>query len=86
MLRIAALSVVLFAFPALAFAESAADTSRCGGEEDCTVYFMDDEEVEGGVVSPDGGLIRGGRSFRRVPLIRTRTHFVDLMLKSAENL
>jgi hypothetical protein len=86
MLRVIAISMVLCALPMIAAAESASDSSRCDSESECTEYFMDDEEVEGGVQSPESGLIRTHRSFRRIPLIRARAHFVDLMLKSVENL
>lgn len=86
MLRVAALCMVLCAFPMVAFAESASSTARCDSETECTEYFMDDEDVEGAVQNPGNGLIRAGRDFRRIPLIRTRVHFVNEMLKSVEDL
>ena len=72
--------------PAVAFAEAGGSTSHCDNETECTEYFMDDEDVEGGVQNAGQGLIQGHRSFQRIPLIRTRVHFVDVMLKSVENL
>jgi hypothetical protein len=86
MLRVAALCMVLCALPAVALAESAPASSRCDAQTECTEYFMDDEEVDGDVLGPDNPLIRSHRPFHRVPLIRTRVHFVDVMLKSVENL
>ena len=48
--------------------------------------FMDADDVYGGTVNPDGDLLTSRRTLHRPPLIRIRSHFVDMMLKSVEDM
>lgn len=54
--------------------------------ENCTTYSFEDEDVEGGVVGPNGERLTAGPPMRRESLIQVREHFIDMMLKSVEQL
>lgn len=86
MLRVVAICLALVALPALAAAEAGSSSAYCDQQQECTEYFMETDDVEGQVQDPGNDLLSSAGSFRRVPLIRTRTHFIDVMLKSVENL
>lgn len=84
MLRVAALTLALCLFPIVAAAERA--ETHCDNEQDCTEYFMDGDDVYGGMDRPDADLMTARGEFLRPPLIRVRSHFVDMMLKSVEDM
>jgi len=84
MLRVAALTLALCLVPIAAIAEEA--QTHCGSEGDCTEYFMDGDNVTGDLLRPDADRVSSQRALHRPPLIRVRSHFVDMMLKSVEDM
>ncbi len=84
MMRAAIVTLALCFFPAMAAAEE--EGARCAPGEECTEYFFDADDVTGNVLSPDDVLVRGDRTIHRPPLIRTRVHFVNEMVKSVEDI
>lgn len=84
MLRVAALTLALCLFPVFAAAENA--STHCDNQQDCTEYFMDADDIYGGMERPDADLMTARRELHRPPLIRVRSHFVDMMLKSVEDM
>jgi hypothetical protein len=51
-----------------------------------TRFDFDDDEVEGGVMSPDGEVVNGVRNVRFGSLLKPRGSFVPELLKSVEGL
>ena len=84
MLRAPALTFALCLFPLAAVAEEA--SSRCDNQQDCTEYFMDADDIYGDMERPDADLMTVRRELHRPPLVRVRTHFVNEMLKSVEDM
>ncbi len=86
MLRAIVVSLVVCLFPLAAAAESSETATHCGAEESCTEYFMDGEAVEGDFVRPDGDLMSGRGRLHTTSLIRVRSHYMDLLTKSVEDI
>ena len=78
------LVLVASLFPVTALAQ---DRGRPAEVDPVTSYtFTDGSAVEGGRYNPSEDLVRGQTRRRRDTLVRPRTHYVNEMLKSVENL
>jgi hypothetical protein len=86
MMRTFAICMALIALPALTWAEAGSAAADCEGQQQCTEYFMDGDDVEAQVQTPREDLLSTTNTFRRVPLIHPRADFVDHLLESVENL
>src|SRR5437868_3191542 len=51
-----------------------------------TVYDFDDDVVEGDLVRPDGEFVDTRKAAKHSSLIKIREHFINEMLKSAEDI
>jgi hypothetical protein len=94
--RSAILVAALFLAPAGAVAQqkggkAAPPAGAAGGDSGViyrqkTVYDFDDDIVEGALVRPDGEFVDSRRGAKHSSLIKIRQHFIDQMLKSAEDI
>jgi hypothetical protein len=85
---VAALTVVLFASPALAQSPEVGVDGATGATsyERVTTYDFEDDYVEGQLLRPDGENIAGQRHGKESSLIRIRQDFVPEMVQSVEDL
>ena len=68
---------------------ASADDSREASSnrpEEVTTYRFEDDLVQGDLLRPDGEVLRVRRRRAAGSLIRVREHFIDQLLKTAENL
>lgn len=86
MLRAIVASLVVCLFPLVAAAEEGAPATHCGVQDSCTEYFMDGEQVEGDFVRPDAELMSGRGRLHTTSLIRVRSHYMDLLTTSVEDI
>jgi hypothetical protein len=86
MLRATVLFLAVCLFPLAAAAEESETSTHCGAQETCTEYFMDGEQVEGDFVRPDGDLMSSRGRIHTTSLIRVRSHYMDLLRKSVEDI
>ncbi len=84
MLRATVLCLAMCIFPVVAAAEES--SGQCASGEDCTEYFFDGDEVTASLRQSDFLLLQGRGDLHRPPLIRTRVHFVNEMVKSVEDI
>ena len=83
---------ILFACTALLVATPAfAQAPPAGGGDGVsykskTVYDFDDDVVEGDLVRPDGEFVDTRKAAKHSSLIKIREHFINEMLKSAEDI
>ena len=88
MKRILFVAAATLLMSAPAFAE---DPAPAGGGDGVsykskTVYDFDDDVVEGDLVRPDGEFVDTRKAAKHSSLIKIREHFINEMLKSAEDI
>lgn len=81
---IAAGALLFTAAPAMA-QDSPVDKGNVSYKQK-TVYDFDDDVVEGDLVRPDGEFVDIRKTAKHSSLIKIREHFIDEMLKSAEDI
>jgi hypothetical protein len=86
MLRAIVVSLVVCLFPLVAAAEEGEPSTHCGAQDSCTEYFMDGDQVEGELLRPDADLMSGRGRLHTTSLIRVRSHYMDLLTKSVEDI
>ena len=77
---VAIAAVLVFSSSSIALAQQAA------GYKSTTKYDFDDDVVEGDLVRPDGEMINTRKKAKHSSLIKIREHFINEMIKSAEDI
>ena len=82
---VSAAGLLMGSLPALAQAQ---EKEGGGGVtyKSTTKYDFDDDVVEGDLVRPDGEMVSTRKAAKHSSLIKIREHFINEMLKSAEDI